>query len=130
MAWDAGCLQMGHSDSVFSQMRLAHSKQKRLWPQGTRAATTALSKHTIQSLLGFLLGASDSMGLLVELVVHLVEAAGKPPATREPEVVLLTMLFTSGENDKVEVVQTAPPPMRSPTSGTVKGSLRIRLAGG
>ena len=27
---------------------LAHGAQKRLWPQGTRAATTSLSRHTKQ----------------------------------------------------------------------------------
>ncbi|KYO21116.1 hypothetical protein Y1Q_0001412 [Alligator mississippiensis] len=35
-------------------MRLAHSMQKRLWPQGTRAAMTSLSKQTEQSRLPFL----------------------------------------------------------------------------
>ena len=43
--------QTGHSGSLFSQMRLAHSMQKRLWPQGTSAAMTSLSKHTEQSRL-------------------------------------------------------------------------------
>lgn len=45
--------QTGHSGSLFSQMRLAHSMQKRLWPQGTSAAITSLSKHTEQSRLPF-----------------------------------------------------------------------------
>ena len=43
--------QTGHSGSLFSQMRLAHSMQKRLWPQSTSAAITSLSKHTEQSRL-------------------------------------------------------------------------------
>ncbi|TNN75618.1 hypothetical protein EYF80_014168 [Liparis tanakae] len=34
-------------------IRLAHSIQKRLCPQGTRAAMTSLSKHTEQSRLSF-----------------------------------------------------------------------------
>ena len=41
----------GQRGSVRWQMRLAHSMQKRLWPQGTSAAITSLSKHTEQSRL-------------------------------------------------------------------------------
>lgn len=43
----------GHLGSLLWQMRLAHSIQKRLWPQGTRAAITSLSKHKEQSRLPF-----------------------------------------------------------------------------
>lgn len=49
MAWVTALWHTGHCGSVFSQMRLAHSMQKRLWPQGTRAAITSLSKHTMHS---------------------------------------------------------------------------------
>lgn len=42
-------LQTGQTGSGFSQMRLAHSMQKRLWPQGTSAAITTLSVHSRQS---------------------------------------------------------------------------------
>lgn len=49
MACVAVMWQTGHSGSVLSQMRTAHSMQKRLCPQGTRAAVTSLSKHTMQS---------------------------------------------------------------------------------
>lgn len=45
--------QTGHLGSLLSQIRLAHSIQKRLCPQGTRAAMTSLSKHTEQSRLPF-----------------------------------------------------------------------------
>ena len=45
--------QTGHFGSILSQIRLAHSIQKRLCPQGTRAAITSLSKHTEQSRLPF-----------------------------------------------------------------------------
>lgn len=45
--------QTGHLGSLLSQMRLAHSIQKRLCPQGTSAAMTSLSKHTEQSRLPF-----------------------------------------------------------------------------
>lgn len=54
MACVTAAWQTGHSGSLFSQMRLAHSMQKRLWPQGTSAAITSLSKHTEQSRLPFL----------------------------------------------------------------------------
>ena len=53
MAWVTALWHTGHCGSVFSQMRLAHSMQKRLWPQGTSAAITSLSKHTEQSRLPF-----------------------------------------------------------------------------
>lgn len=49
MAWVAGVWHAGHSGSALPQMRMAHSMQKRLWPQGTRAAITSLSKHTMHS---------------------------------------------------------------------------------
>lgn len=45
--------QTGHLGSLLSQIRLAHSMQKRLCPQGTSAAMTSLSKHTEQSRLPF-----------------------------------------------------------------------------
>lgn len=45
--------QTGHLGSLLSQIRLAHSIQKRLWPHGTRAAITSLSKQTEQSRLPF-----------------------------------------------------------------------------
>lgn len=51
MAWVAGVRQAGHSGSLLPQMRTAQSMQKRLWPQGTSAAMTSLSKHTEQSRL-------------------------------------------------------------------------------
>lgn len=51
IAWVTVAWQTGHLGSFLSQMRLAHSMQNRLWPQGTRAAITSLSKHTEQSLL-------------------------------------------------------------------------------
>jgi len=53
MAWVTALWQTGHCGSVFSQIRLAHSMQKRLWPQGTSAAITSLSKQTEQSRLPF-----------------------------------------------------------------------------
>lgn len=46
-----GVWHTGHSGSADWQICPAHSMQKRLWPQGTRAAVTSLSKHTKQSLL-------------------------------------------------------------------------------
>lgn len=49
MACVAVMWQTGHSGSVLSQMRTAHSMQNRLCPQGTSAAVTSLSKHTMQS---------------------------------------------------------------------------------
>lgn len=51
--------QTGHLGSLLSQIRLAHSIQKRLWPHGTRAAITSLSKQTEQSRLPFLLVPDD-----------------------------------------------------------------------
>lgn len=46
-----GVWQTGHSGSADWQICPAHSMQNRLWPQGTSAAVTSLSKHTKQSLL-------------------------------------------------------------------------------
>lgn len=46
-----GVWQTGHSGSADWQICPAHSMQNRLWPQGTRAAVTSLSKQTKQSLL-------------------------------------------------------------------------------
>jgi len=43
-SWHTGQSGLGEATS-----RFAHSMQKRLWPQGTRAATTSDSKHTTQS---------------------------------------------------------------------------------
>lgn len=49
MAWVAGVRQAGHSGSLFPQMRTAQSMQKRLWPQGTKAAMASPSAHTTHS---------------------------------------------------------------------------------
>uniref|UniRef100_A0A131YTY6 Uncharacterized protein n=1 Tax=Rhipicephalus appendiculatus TaxID=34631 RepID=A0A131YTY6_RHIAP len=46
-----GWLHTGHRGSSLPHTRLAHSMQNMLWPQGTRAATTSLSKQTTQSRL-------------------------------------------------------------------------------
>lgn len=43
--------QTGHSGSADWQICPAQSMQNRLWPHGTKAAVTSLSKHTKQSLL-------------------------------------------------------------------------------
>lgn len=51
MHWVVGVWHTGHSASGDWQICPAHSMQNRLWPQGTRAAVTSLSKHTKQSLL-------------------------------------------------------------------------------
>lgn len=46
MHWVAGVWHTGHSGSADWQICPAQSMQKRLCPQGTRAAITSLSKHT------------------------------------------------------------------------------------
>lgn len=46
----AGSLQAGHLLSLSAGLLMiasAHSMQKRLWPQGTNAATTSASSHTL-----------------------------------------------------------------------------------
>lgn len=80
MACVAGAWQAGHWGSTRPQMRMAHSMQKRLWPQGTRAAITSLSKHTMHSR-EFLRARSE-----------LFESVG------EPEVA--EMLLGNGEEDE------------------------------
>lgn len=49
MAWVAGTWHAGHCGCARPQMRRAHSMQNRLWPQGTSAAITSLSRHTMHS---------------------------------------------------------------------------------
>lgn len=49
MAWVTGAWQIGQMGSGPWQMQLAHSIQKRLWPQGTRAAMTSLSMQRMHS---------------------------------------------------------------------------------
>lgn len=51
MAWVTAVWHTGHAGASLSQILLAHSRQKRLWPQGTRAAMASLSKQTTQSCL-------------------------------------------------------------------------------
>lgn len=50
MAWQTWSLHTGQVGFVVSHSRSPHSMQKRLWPQGTRAAVTSLSPQTTQSL--------------------------------------------------------------------------------
>ena len=46
--WVTACLQTGHDEfSVFT--RVAHSMQKKLWPQGTNAATTSALQQITHS---------------------------------------------------------------------------------
>lgn len=59
MAWQTWSLQTGQVGFVASQSRSPHSMQKRLCPQGTRAAVTSRSPQTTQSLLAPL---TDSAG--------------------------------------------------------------------
>jgi hypothetical protein len=49
------------------QMRLAQSRQNKLWPQGTRAAVTSLSPHTRHSRFIELPVSSESVGLALVL---------------------------------------------------------------
>lgn len=51
MGWMTVWWQTGQVGSALAQRRVAQSMQKRLWPQGTRAAFTSRSLHTWQSRL-------------------------------------------------------------------------------
>lgn len=51
MGWMTVWWQTGQVGSELVQSRVAQSMQKRLWPQGTRAALTSLSLQTWQSRL-------------------------------------------------------------------------------
>jgi len=51
MAWQTWILQAGQVGLVDSHSPSPHSMQKRLWPQGTRAAVTSRSPQMTHSLL-------------------------------------------------------------------------------
>lgn len=92
-----GVWQTGHSGSADWQICPAHSMQKRLWPQGTRAAVTSLSKHTKQSLLtpgatptrpatpGPLFSRPSIPELSPTPLPPLSESVGEPPGSEEAE---------------------------------------------
>lgn len=92
-------------------MRLAHSKQNMLWPQGTSAATTSLSKQTAQSLFGFFREeVIESVGLVSELAMPLHDVTVK-------QLAIVETVLTAVIGGKLARVST-------------RGSLRILLAGG
>lgn len=112
MACVAGVWQAGHSGSGCPQMRMAHSMQKRLWPHGTRAAITSLSKHTMHSR-EFLQAPSEPL-----------DSVGEPEA---PEMLL-------GKEDEEEYPVLLEKEDREPWQGAhgrvLTGSLWIRRANG
>lgn len=51
MAWVTALWQTGQAGASRAQILVAQGRQKRLWPQGTRAAVASLSKQMTQSCL-------------------------------------------------------------------------------
>ncbi|EEC12374.1 hypothetical protein IscW_ISCW010141 [Ixodes scapularis] len=86
MACAQGWWHTGHWGSPLPHTLLAHSMQNMLWPQGTSAATTSLSKHTTQSRLPRLPGAGgpppveprESVGELATLSGPASRRSGPP----------------------------------------------------
>lgn len=89
----AGVWHTGHSGSCDWQICPAQSMQNRLWPQGTRAAVTSLSKQTKQSLLpppGIMLPRvpafkRPSMPDAAPTLPPPSESVGEPPGSEEAE---------------------------------------------
>lgn len=127
MAWMTGWWQTGHSGSDLSHTLFAHSRQKRLWPHGTRAATTSLSKQITQSRLAFLSAEpSESVGLL-EVLPAALDDPFMFPTPEKPlsiEVVVEGTVFETNVTPLIAVDEDGS------TVIPVSGSLRIRRAGG
>lgn len=128
--------QIGHSAASDTSL-LAQSKQKRLWPQGTNAATTSDSQHVTHRFFSSIPFTSWLIPLMVELEV--AEAGGSPGADWKAFSCWVRSGVEAGEDDDGEEVGNPPrPPVSAELSDASDGAAAspgagselIRLAGG